>query len=83
MGKTVITIDLNPLSRTSRKATISIVDNLTRALDNMVKFAREIKQERKDELVKLIMTYDNKRVLSEAISEIQEHLKTIIAEIEY
>ena len=83
MGKTVITIDLNPLSRTSRKATISIVDNLTRALDNMVKFAREIKQERKDELVKLIMTYDNKRVLSEANSEIQEHLKTIIAEIEY
>ena len=83
MGKTVITIDLNPLSRTSRKATISIVDNLTRSLDNMVKFAREIKQERKDELVKLIMTYDNKRVLSEAISEIQEHLKTIIAEIEY
>jgi 4-phosphopantoate--beta-alanine ligase len=83
MGKTVITIDLNPLSRTSRKATISIVDNLTRALDNMVKFAREIKQERKDELVKLIMTYDNKRVLSKAISEIQEHLKTIIAEIEY
>ncbi len=83
MGKTVITIDLNPLSRTSRTATISIVDNLTRALDNMVRFGREIKQERKDELVKLIMTYDNKRALSEAISEIQEHLKTIIAEIEY
>jgi len=83
MGKTVITIDLNPLSRTSRTATISIVDNLTRALDNMVRFGREIKQERKDELVKLIMTYDNKRVLSKAISEIQEHLKTIIAEIEY
>jgi 4-phosphopantoate--beta-alanine ligase len=83
MGKTVITIDLNPLSRTSRTATISIVDNLTRALDNMVRFGREIKRERNDELVKLIMTYDNKRVLSEAISEIQEHLKTIIAEIEY
>ena len=83
MGKTVITIDLNPLSRTSRTATISIVDNLTRALDNMVRFGREIKQERKDELVKLIMTYDNKRALSEAISEIQEHLKVIIAEIEY
>ena len=83
MGKTVITIDLNPLSRTSRTATISIVDNLTRALDNMVRFGREIKKERKDELVKLIMTYDNKRALSEAIFEIQEHLKIIIAEIEY
>jgi len=83
MGKTVITIDLNPLSRTSRAATISIVDNLTRALENMAKFAREMKKERKEELVELITTYDNKRALSEAISEIQEHLKTLVAEIEY
>jgi 4-phosphopantoate--beta-alanine ligase len=83
MGKTVISIDLNPLSRTSRTATISIVDNLTRALGNMAKFAREMKKERKDELVNLITTYDNKRVLSEAISEIQEHLKAIAAEMEY
>jgi 4-phosphopantoate--beta-alanine ligase len=83
MGKTVITIDLNPLSRTSRTATISIVDNLTRALGNMAKFAREMKKERKEELVKLITTYDNKRTLSEAISEIQEHLKTIVAETGY
>ncbi len=83
MGKTVITIDLNPLSRTSRTATISIVDDLIRALDNMVRFGREMKQEKKEELVKLIMTYENKRVLTEAISEIQEHLKIIIAEIGY
>jgi len=83
MGKTVITIDLNPLSRTSRTATISIVDNLTRALENMAKLAREMKKERKEELVGLITTYENKKVLSEAISEIQEHLKTLIAEIEY
>lgn len=83
MGKTVITIDLNPLSRTSRTATISIVDNLIRALDNMIRFGREMKQEKKEELVKLILTYDNKRILTEAISEIQEHLKIIIAEIGY
>jgi 4-phosphopantoate---beta-alanine ligase len=83
MGKTVLTIDLNPLSRTSRTATISIVDNLTRALDNMVRFAREMKKERKEDLVNLITTYDNKKVLSEAISEIQEHLKTITVEMEY
>lgn len=83
MGKTVITIDLNPLSRTSRTATISIVDNLTRALENMVKLAQEMKKERKEELVELITTYENKKALSEAISEIQENLKTRIAEIEY
>ena len=83
MGKTVISIDLNPLSRTSRMSTISIVDNVTRALGNMAKFAGEMRQEKKDELVNLIATYDNKRVLSEAISEIEEHLKVIAAEMEY
>jgi 4-phosphopantoate---beta-alanine ligase len=83
MGKTVLTIDLNPLSRTSRTATISIVDNLTRALGNMAKLAREMKKEKKEELVALITTYDNKKALSGAISEIQEHLKTMVAEVEY
>lgn len=83
MEKIVITIDLNPLSRTSRMATISIVDNLTRALENMAKFAGEMKTERKDELVNLITSYDNNKVLSEAISEIQEHLKNLAAELEY
>lgn len=83
MGKTVIAIDLNPLSRTSRTATISIVDNLTRALDNMIKLGVELKKERKEELVELITTYDNKRALSEAVSEIQENLKAIAAELEY
>jgi 4-phosphopantoate---beta-alanine ligase len=82
MGKTVISIDLNPLSRTSRMSTISIVDNLTRALGNMAKFAREMRQENPDELLNLITTYDNKRVLSEAISEIEENLKAIAAEME-
>ncbi len=81
MGKTVITIDLNPLSRTSRMATISIVDNLTRALENMAKFAGDMKKEKKDELVKLVTSYNNKKVLSEAISEIQEHLKNLAAEM--
>lgn len=32
MGKTVVTVDLNPLSRTARAADVTIVDELTRAL---------------------------------------------------
>ena len=31
-GKLVITVDLNPMSRTSRTATVTIVDNVTRAM---------------------------------------------------
>ncbi|MDB6071923.1 MAG: hypothetical protein JWL81_3094 [Verrucomicrobiales bacterium] len=35
-GKTVITVDLNPLSRTAKTAQITIVDNLTRCLPLLV-----------------------------------------------
>ena len=31
-GKLVITVDLNPMSRTSKTATVTIVDNVTRAM---------------------------------------------------
>lgn len=37
MGKEVITIDLNPMSRTARDATITIVDNIVRAMPNLQK----------------------------------------------
>src|SRR5439155_1253371 len=43
MGKAVISIDLNPLSRTSQRATIPIVDELTRAILNIKKFVEELK----------------------------------------
>ena len=35
-GKRVITVDLNPMSRTARTATVTIVDNVTRALPLLV-----------------------------------------------
>ena len=36
LGKEVIAIDLNPLSRTSRTATVTIVDEVSRALSGIV-----------------------------------------------
>lgn len=39
MGKTVITIDLNPLSRTAQRAHVTIVDELRRALAGLAKTA--------------------------------------------
>ncbi len=48
----------------------------------MIKFGMELKKERNEELVKLITTYDNKKVLLDAISEIQEHLKAMTVELE-
>jgi 4-phosphopantoate--beta-alanine ligase len=36
MGKAVVTVDLNPMSRTSRTASITIVDNVVRALPQLL-----------------------------------------------
>lgn len=41
MGKKVITVDLNPLSRTAQKANITIVDNLLRCMPLLVEEARK------------------------------------------
>lgn len=49
MGKVVISIDLNPLSRTSCTATVPISDEMTRALENMVRFVEELRGQ--DELI--------------------------------
>ncbi len=44
MEKVVIAVDLNPLSRTSQAATIAVVDDVARALENMARFAEEMKE---------------------------------------
>ena len=41
--KKVITVDLNPLSRTSKKANISIIDNIIRAMPLLIKKIKSIK----------------------------------------
>ncbi len=47
MGKKTIAIDLNPLSRTSRSATVTIVDEVTRALPELVKNVEDLGDDRK------------------------------------
>lgn len=41
MGKTVCVIDLNPLSRTARTATVTIVDELTRCVQILLEYLRQ------------------------------------------
>jgi len=71
MGKKVVTIDLNPVSRTSKYATVSIVDDIERALENLILM---IKEKKKGD-VKLLEDYDNKENLQAVINEIMERLK--------
>ena len=75
MGKKVIAIDLNPLSRTARKATVSIVDNIVRAVPLLTEQVRMLSGVPRAELERMVRGYDNQRVQREAVGEIQEHLK--------
>jgi len=74
MGKKVIAIDLNPLSRTSRHATITIVDNVVRAIPNMIELARKMKDWKKSRIEKMISEFDNKENLENITQRIRNAL---------
>ncbi len=75
-AKTVIAIDLNPLSRTAQTASITIVDNITRAArlltDEVVRLSRMDKAE--EECRQIVDGFDNKANLEESISQINDNL---------
>ncbi|NHW44687.1 MAG: phosphopantothenate/pantothenate synthetase [Candidatus Verstraetearchaeota archaeon] len=81
MGKTVIAIDLNPLSRTARAASITIVDNIVRAMPKLVEEASRLKQMPRDELRLMLSSYDNNAVLSEALEHMVNRLKKLAGEV--
>ena len=80
-GKKVIAIDLNPLSRTSRMADVTIVDNIVRAIPRMVEMADEMKNWEKERLEEIVAEYDNSEVLAEAIREIKRYLEKVAEEL--
>ena len=73
-GKIVVAIDLNPLSRTSQMADYSIVDNVIRAIPNMVEFAKELKNLKREDLKAIVANYNNKEILKNAILAIRDNL---------
>lgn len=73
-GKTVITFDLNPLSRTSQTANITIVDNVTRAIDLLITESKKLSKNDEKNLLRIIEKFDNKKNLSENILQIKNNL---------
>lgn len=67
--KVVIGVDLNPLSRTSSKSDITIVDNIVRVVPLMIEIAKDLKNQDREFLTKLIDDYDNKDNLKESLEE--------------
>jgi len=63
MGKTVLVIDLNPISRSSRGCTVGIVDEVTRVAKNLIQFIPQ---------KPAATNWDNDRGLQSALDHIVE-----------
>ena len=75
MGKVVISIDINPLSRTSRSATVPVCDEMSRALENMIRFINELKG-KDDEIERITETYSNADNRKEVLHQIADYLES-------
>ena len=75
MGKNVITIDLNPLSRTAQKADVTIVDNVVRTMPKMIELAKRMTKMKKSKLKMCANNLDNKENLFASLQYILKGLK--------
>ena len=66
MGKTELVIDLNPLSRSARSATVPVVDNLIRAVPNITEHARDLVGASDEELAGIIDGFNAEAALQNA-----------------
>lgn len=74
LGKAVVTIDLNPMSRTAQAADVTIVDSITRALPLMVKEGNRLSHAPREELRKITQNFDNEENLRSVIGFMLERL---------
>ncbi len=78
MGKTVIAIDLNPLSRTAKTASVTIVDNVIRAIPNMEKWVKTLKTKDENILERLVESWNNEKMLKDVLSFISKRLNSLV-----
>lgn len=75
IGKKVVAVDLNPISRTSLWADITIVDNIVRTLPEMIKVAKKFKNTEEEKLKKIIDKFNNKKNIQASLNTIIEYIK--------
>ena len=73
-GKKVITFDLNPLSRTSQTANITIVDNVTRAIDLLTMESKKLSKKNPKYLKRIVDDFNNKKNLNDNVIQIKNNL---------
>jgi 4-phosphopantoate--beta-alanine ligase len=74
-GKTVIAIDLNPMSRTSRAATVTIVDNIIRAIPELVRITLRMKHLSRSRLNAIASSFDNGRNLTSVMKDMIRYMQ--------
>jgi len=72
MGKDVISVDLNPMSRTASKSSVTIVDNVVRVLPLLIREIRELANASPIVLQKIVSRYNNEKVLETALQRIRK-----------
>jgi 4-phosphopantoate--beta-alanine ligase len=75
LNKTVITVDLNPISRTSLWADITVVDNIVRTIPEMINVAKKFKKLAKSDLDLIVKNFNNKKNIQETLNLIIEYIK--------
>lgn len=79
LGKRVIAIDLNPMSRTARAADVTVVDNIVRALPLIVKTVKRLSGVPQTKLSEIVETYDNEANLRVSLKFMFNRLKKLSA----
>jgi 4-phosphopantoate--beta-alanine ligase len=75
MGKMIITVDLNPISRTAIWADITIIDNIVRVLPQMISIAKKLKKLKYQELQTIVDKFNNKKNIQDGLDLIINHIK--------
>ena len=70
LKKDIVNVDLNPLSRTAITSTVTIVDNIVRAMPLLIEYVNKYAECDKDILLEKIKNYDNRKNLDNAIHDI-------------
>ncbi len=83
LGKDVVAVDLNPLSRTSLAATVSITNNITRATAELVNFAKKFSKMNIQELETEKKLLNNETLLQEALKFMSSRLEELASDQKY
>ena len=77
MGKKVIAVDLNPLSRTARTADITIVDNVIRAVPNIERWVKKLGDMDKKSIEIIVHSWDNDKMLNDVLLFMSKRLNSL------